>query len=305
MAVPGGSPIATLAAPLAGSVRRVLSGRADGQSQVARAIAQPQGAPGWFRPGDAIWTVHGSVSTFVGGIRSLYLQALHPLALAGVDQHSTYQQDPFGRLQRTGAFLAATTYGSAELAQQTVDAIRVLHRRVRGTAVDGRPYSAQDPRLLEWVHIALVDSMLTAYQHLGRDGDVDTDAYVADMAVVGSRMGVVDPPTSVPELAARFARFQEELLVDDLVHRTHAFVSNAPLPVALRPGYRVLARAAWASLPVWALDQLGSRPRAAALDLAAADATLRVLRAALVASPARLAAERRLGHESPAAGSVR
>ena len=123
------------------------------------------------------------------------------------------------------------------------------------------------------------------------------------MAVVGSRMGVVDPPTSVPDLAARFAGFQEELLVDDVVHRTHAFVSNAPLPVALRPGYRVLARAAWASLPVWALDQLGSRPRAAALDLAAADATLRVLRAALVASPARLAAERRLDGEHPVSES--
>lgn len=289
-------PLATLAAPLAGSVRRVLSGRTDGQSQVARAIAQPPGAQGWFGPGDAIWTVHGSVSTFVGGIRSLYLQALHPLALAGVDQHSTYQQDPFGRLQRTGAFLAATTYGSAGLAQQTVDAIGVLHSRVQGAAQDGRRYSARDPRLLEWVHIALVDSMLTAYQRLGRDGHVDPDAYVADMAVVGSRMGVLDPPRTVPDLDARFASFRGELRVDEAVRRTHAFVTHAPLPLALRPGYRVLARAAWASLPPWALDLLGSRPRAQAIDLAAADATLRVLRTALVASPARLAGERRLGH---------
>jgi uncharacterized protein (DUF2236 family) len=288
--------MALLGAPLAGSVRRVLSGRADGQSQVARAIAQPPGAPGWFGPGDAIWTVHGSVSTFVGGIRSLYLQALHPLALAGVDRHSTYRQDPFGRLQRTGAFLAATTYGSAELAQQTVDAIGVLHRRVQGTAQDGRRYSAQDPRLLEWVHISLVDSMLAAYLCLGRDGAVDADAYVADMAVVGARMGVLDPPTTVPALEERFAGFREELRVDATVRRTHAFVTHAPLPLALRPGYRVLARAAWATLPAWALDLLGSRPHAAAVDLAAADVSLRVLRSALVASPARLAGEQRLGH---------
>lgn len=277
----------------------MLSGRADGQSQVARAIAEPEGAPGWFCPGDAIWTVHGSVSTFVGGIRSLYLQALHPLALAGVDRHSTYQQDPFGRLQRTGAFLAATTYGSAELAQQTIDAIGVMHRSVQGTTGDGRAYSARDPRLLEWVHISLVDSMLAAYQRLGRDGPIEADAYVADMAVVGARMGVLDPPTSTDELAARFADFGSELLVDETVSRTHHFVTNAPLPLPLRPGYRVLARAAWATLPDWALDLLGSRPRAGAIDLVGADASLRLLRAALVASPARLAGERRLGHRPP------
>jgi uncharacterized protein (DUF2236 family) len=285
---------APLMAPLAASVREILSGRADGQSEVARAIARPPGAPGWFAPGDAIWTVHGSVATFVGGIRSLYLQALHPLALAGVDRHSSYRQDPFGRLQRTGAFIAATTFGSAELAQQTVDAIGVMHRRVKGTASDGRRYSAQDPRLLEWVHIALVDSMLSAYLHLGHDGPIDADGYVADMGVVGARMGVEDPPRTVAELEERFAGFRPELRVDDLVRRTHDFVTDAPLPLMLRPGYRVLARAAWATQPDWALEMLGSTPRIAALDVAAADAALRVLRVALVASPARVAGEKRL-----------
>jgi uncharacterized protein (DUF2236 family) len=284
----------TLLAPLAASVRQVLSGRADGQSEIARAIARPSGAPGWFAPGDAIWTVHGSVATFVGGIRSLYLQALHPLALAGVDQHSSYREDPFGRLQRTGAFIAATTFGSVELAQQTVDAVSRMHARVRGTAADGRPYSAEDPRLLEWVHVGLVDSMLTAYLHLGHDGPIDPDAYVADMALVGARMGVVDPPRSQEELGDRLAAFRPELRVDDPVRRTHRFIRSAPLPVGLRPGYRVLSRAAWDLLPPWALDLLGSSPRLAGLDLAAADAALRVLRFALVASPARMAGEQRL-----------
>ena len=92
---------ATLA-PLAGQVREILSGRTDGASEVAAAIARPPGAVGWFTPDDPIWTVHGSVATFLGGVRSLLFQALHPLALAGVDRHSTYREDPFGRLQRTG-----------------------------------------------------------------------------------------------------------------------------------------------------------------------------------------------------------
>lgn len=289
----------TVLAPLASSVRQVLAGHADGQSGVALAIAEPPGAPGWFTPSDAIWTVHGSVSTFVGGIRSLYLQALHPLALAGVDAHSSYREDPFGRLQRTAAFIAATTYGSQELAQQTVDAIGVLHSRVSGVTTDGRAYSARDPRLLEWVHIALVDSMLCAYLRFGRDGEIDADAYVADMAGIGRRMGVLDPPQSQAELAERFDGFRPELCVDDVVRATHTFVSEAPMPLLLRPGYRTLARAAWATQPAWALRMLGSSPRLAPVDIAAADAALRVLKVALVASPARLAGERRLAGAPP------
>ena len=284
----------TALAPLAGQVREILSGRSDGASEIARRIAEPPGASGWFAPGDPIWTVHGSVATFLGGIRSLLLQALHPLALAGVDQHSTYREDPFGRLQRTGAFIAATTYGSAELAQGTVDAVRVMHRRVNGRAGDGRGYSAQNPELLLWVHLALTDSMLQAYLLYGRDGAIDADGYVADMAVVARAMGVDDPPGSQAELAAALEAFRPDLRVDDLVRRTHGFIMKAPLPLSLRPGYRILARAAWNSLPAWALEMLEADPRMPVLDRALADASLRTLRTALVASPARLAGERRL-----------
>ena len=290
---------ATLA-PLAGQVRQVLSGRTDGASDVARAIARPTGAPGWFTPDDAIWTVHGSVATFLGGIRSLLLQALHPLALAGVDRHSSYREDPFGRLQRTGAFIAATTYGSTDLAEQTVRAVRSMHTRVQGTARDGRAYSAQDPDLLLWVHLALTDSMLRAYLDFGRDGAIDPDGYVADMAVVARAMGVLDPPTSRAGLDAALLAFGPDLRVDHDVRRTHRFILGAPLPTSLKPGYRVLARAAWDSLPPWALTMLGSSPRTAAVDRTLADAALRVLRFALVASPARMAGEARLaGQPAP------
>ena len=289
--------------PLAGSVREILSGRTDGASEVAAAIAKPPGAPGWFEPGDPIWTVHGSVATFLGGIRSLLLQALHPLALAGVDRHSSYREDPFGRLQRTGAFIAATTYGSVDLAEQTIRAIQSMHARVQGVAPDGRAYSAQDPRLLQWVHVGLTDSMLQAYLDHGRDGEIDADGYVADMAVVGSAMGVIDPPRTYRELGEQLEGFRPELRVDDDVRRTQGFILNAPLPLALRPGYRILARAAWNSLPPWALAMLGSTPRLAPVDRTLADTGLRVLRKALVASPARLAGERRLsGEPDPATG---
>jgi uncharacterized protein (DUF2236 family) len=294
--------MSTIFAPLAGQVREILSGRSDGASEIAARIAEPPGAPGWFTPDDPIWTVHGSVATFLGGIRSLLLQALHPLALAGVDQHSSYRQDPFGRLQRTGAFIAATTYGSADLAQGTVHAVRVMHRRVVGQAEDGRAYSAQDPGLLLWVHLALTDSMLRAYLDYGRDGTIDADGYVANMAVVAEAMGVVAPPRSQSELVAALEAFRQQLRVDDVVRRTHGFIMRAPLPLTLKPGYTVLARAAWDSLPDWALDMLGSRLRMAPVDRGLADASLRLLKVALVASPARLAGERRLALAPTAGG---
>ncbi len=282
--------------PLAATVRQVLSGTDDGRSQIVGLIEEPPGAPGWFDPGDAIWTVHGSVATFLGGIRSLLMQTLHPLALAGVDEHSDYREDPFGRLQRTGAFIAATTFGSVGLAERTVAAITAMHDRVTGD-VAGKPYSARDPRLLEWVHVALVDSMLSAYLAYGHDGEIDPDAYVADMAVVGSALGVVDPPLSLTALRRSIAGFRGELSGGPRAERMRDFVMSAPLPRSLQPGYGVMARAAMDSLPDWAVVMLGRQPAPPPVQRAravVADSALRTLSFALVRSPAQAAGERRL-----------
>ena len=123
--------------------------------------------PRWFPADAAIRTVHGDAAMFVGGLRALVLQALHPLAMAGVAGHSGYRGDPWGRLQRTSRFLAATTFGPADVAERTVARVRAVHRTVRGTAPDGRPYRADDPHLLRWVHVAEVDSFLRAHRRFG------------------------------------------------------------------------------------------------------------------------------------------
>ena len=284
--------------PVARTVRRIIAGSADGVTATNKAITRPVGAPGWFGPTSAAWQVHGSVSTFLGGIRALLLQSLHPLALAGVDGHSSYRDDPFGRLHRTGAFIAATTFGSEALAQRTVDAVSRIHQSVAGTAADGRPYSATDPALLRWVHIALVDSMLDAYLRFGTNGVVDADAYVDDMAVVGAAMGVTHPPRSTRDLANAFESFMPDLTGSEHVRQVRSFVMAPPLSWSSSLGYRVLARAAEDSLPVWARGMLGSPMRGdAALnaDRVAAQTLLRTLQAALVESPARAAARERLG----------
>ena len=294
-ATPDGSPVLR---PVARTVRRIIAGTEDGVTATNRAIARPLGAAGWFGPTSAAWQVHGSVSTFLGGIRALLLQSLHPLALAGVDGHSSYRDDPFGRLHRTGAFIAATTFGSAAMAQRTVDAVSSMHRSVSGTAADGRPYSATDPALLRWVHIALVDSMLDAYQRFGTNGAVDADSYVDDMAVVGAAMGVTHPPRSTRELAEAFDAFQPDLTGSDHVREVRSFVMAPPLSRPASLGYRVLARAAEDSLPGWARHMLGSPARTDGVlhaDRVAAQVLLRTLQAALVESPARAAARQRLG----------
>ena len=281
---------------VASSVRQVLSGVDDGQSHIVNRIREPAGAPGWFVPGDAIWTVHGSVATFLGGIRSILLQSLHPLALAGVNRHSTFREDPFGRLQRTGAFIAATTFGSTALAEQTVTGIRHLHDRVCGTLDDGRTYSANDPRLLQWVHVTLVDSMLTAYERFGRDGFVPADAYVRDMAVVGRAMGVVEPPQTRAELTELLDSYLPELSGGSPAVAVKQFVLAAPLPPRLRMGYRMLSRTALDTLPEWARDMLEHHPSAALVRARGLGTglVLRLLKAALVKSPAQAAGEARL-----------
>src|SRR6201992_4339070 len=151
--------------------------------------------PRWFDPQRPIRTVHGDASMFVGGLRALLLQSLHPLAMAAVAAHSGYRGDPWGRLQRTSTFLAVTTFGIAEDAQRAVDVVRAGHTRVTGPAPDGRPYRASDPELLRWVHIAEVDSFLRCHQRFGAHplDEAGCDGYVADGAVRARALGVAGP----------------------------------------------------------------------------------------------------------------
>ncbi|NQW61119.1 DUF2236 domain-containing protein, partial [bacterium] len=169
--------------------------------------------PRWFTPDRPIYRVHGDASMFIGGLRAVLFQSLHPLAMAGVAIHSDYKADPWGRLQRTADFLASTSFGTAEVAQAAVNRVLAVHERVTGVASDGRAYSANDPHLLLWVHVAEVDSFLAAYQRYGATSldQNDRDGYVADMSVIASALGVPNPPTTEAELRKQLADFRSEL----------------------------------------------------------------------------------------------
>jgi uncharacterized protein (DUF2236 family) len=283
--------------------RRILSGDAEGTPAWVRAIGEP-GDAGWFGPGSETWEVHSSLATLVGGVRALMLQTCHPLALAGVEQHSTYRTDPLGRLQRTNLFVTTTTFGSSSQAEAVCAAVRRVHRHVEGFADDGRPYSASDPRLLLWVHLALTDSMLVAAQTY-HHRPIDADRYVEEMATTGAAVGVVDPPRTQAELSAALDSFRGEVAGGPLAEEVARFLQLPAhaLPRTALPPYVVLARAAGDLLPGWAGPVLGIRSRPG-WERKADEATCRTMLSTLyrVLGPRSKAVElayRRIGEQPP------
>jgi uncharacterized protein (DUF2236 family) len=213
----------------------------------------------WFTPEDPIWRVHADAAMFPGGISALLLQSLHPSAMAGVAGHSGYKGDPWGRLQRTSHYLAVTTFGTIEDAQRATAKVRGRHRVVRGDDERGQPYSADDPHLLRWVHVAEVWSFLTAFQTYAAEplDAAEADLYVAQTVRAASLLGATDLPTSVAELDERLAAYRPELALTRAAREATRFMLlNPPVPVLARPGYGLIAAGGVALLPSWARRQL-------------------------------------------------
>jgi uncharacterized protein (DUF2236 family) len=214
----------------------------------------------WFREEDAIWRVHTDASMFIGAVRALLLQALHPVALHAVVDHAGFRRDFWGRFQRTSRYVALTTYGTVPDAERAIAIVRAIHRRVRGTTPDGRPYSADDPHLLMWVHVAEVDSFLRAFEAFG-DGvltPADADKYVRQASSIAARLGVIDPPNTVAELTSIIDSYRPELSGTGPAAReaTSLLLVHPPFSGFTRAGYHVLAAGAVSTLPPWARTEL-------------------------------------------------
>lgn len=283
------APVTWARVALGRAVRTVLAG----DPQPAPATALRGDDAGLFGPGSVTWRVHADISVLVGGLTSLMVQALHPLAMAAVADHSTFREDLVGRVQRTGQFIGATTYGSTADAEAAIDHVREVHGWVRGTAPDGRPYSADDPHLLRWIHVAEVWSFLNAFQRYG-DGQLsrtDADRYVAEMAEVGHRLGADDLPRTFGGLQLALESFRPELQATAQSREAIYRLFLAPVPLPARGFYTVLLAASVGLLPRWArrMHWLPSVPLADPLVVRpAATAMLRLLGWALAAeSPVR------------------
>lgn len=233
-----------------------LTGLALGQLD----LESPKGDPGLFGPQSVSWQVHGDFpSMLVGGISALMLQLLHPLALAGVWDHSNFRQDLLGRLRRTSQFISGTTFGSTRDAEWLIEKVRTIHLKVVGTAPDGRPYAASDPDLLTWVHVAEVSSFLAAHlryrnPRLSREAQ---DAYYNEIALIAERLGARDVPRSCQAVEDYLQRMRPQLLCDARSHEVVDILLDAPAPSRMaQPVGKLMLNAGIDLLPGWARDML-------------------------------------------------
>lgn len=221
---------------------------------------QPKGDPGLFGPDTVAWKVHGEFTPMMcGGISALLLQMLHPLALAGVWDHSNFRKDMIGRLRRTSQFIAVTTFGSRDDAERILDRVRRVHDGVSGYAADGTPYAANDPDLLMWVHVAEMSRFLAAHiryrnPHLSL---ADQDRYFAETARVAEALGASNVPQSRAAIDDYLERQRRYLICDARTRDVIDVLLHAlpPSPV-IRPVGALFMRAGIDLLPPWAATLL-------------------------------------------------
>jgi uncharacterized protein (DUF2236 family) len=213
---------------------------------------------GLFGPDSVTWKLHSDFCLLAGGLRAVMLQTMHPLAMAGVADHSNYRTDPLGRLANTSAYVGTTVFGSTAEATTAVATVKRVHRRVVGVAQDGRPYDANDPHLLTWVHHTLVDSFLRAFRRYGgeRLTDAEADRYVDEMAVMMDLFEGEPAARSAAELRAYFRAMRPELRATREARETMRFLLVPPLPLHTRGAYAMLAAAAIGMLPTSVRRQL-------------------------------------------------
>ena len=249
----------------ADAFRKTVSGDPTGAPQWAQQMAIGNDV-GLFGPDSAVWEVHGCISTLVGGIRALLMQAAHPAALTGVAEHSQYDTDPLGRLERTTRWLTITTFGSTEAIEREARRVNELHSHVKGQypAKDGnaQSYSAQDSRHLLWVHCAFTDSFLQAHLELGYPIARGVDRYVQEWSKSAAPLGLASAPQSALELEETIAGFvSNEVAAIAMTPPIVKFILTPPFSKGGLFFYRILANAAIATIDEPFLKVLGLKKR--------------------------------------------
>jgi uncharacterized protein (DUF2236 family) len=227
-----------------------------------RGIPAEPADDGFFGPGSVAWRVSADIASPVAGLRALLLQALHPLAMAGVDQHSDWREDPVGRLAATSGYLATITFGERAAAERSAAHVRRIHERVTGLdTVTGRQYAASDPVLLLWVHATFVDSGLAACQLLGTPlSPADADRYVAEMVVAGELVGIPlrMVPSTAAELTAYITSMLPELACTPAAAESMAYLLDPPgLDEDIAEIWQDIRDGAVCALPDWAAGLYG------------------------------------------------
>jgi uncharacterized protein (DUF2236 family) len=220
----------------------------------------PAGDPGLFGPSCVTWRVHSDFcGMLAGGLCALYLQLLHPRALAGVWDHSNFREDLVGRLRRTTTFVGATTYAPTHDAQAMIERVRMIHSQVHGVDEAGAPYSADDPDLLTWVHVSEMSSFLAGYRAYGPMALPThvADAYLDETRRVAEALGARDVPGSVADMDAYIAKVLPSLVFGERSRVVLEVLGRLDLPVPMAGLSRDLfLHAGAALLPDWAASML-------------------------------------------------
>ena len=217
--------------------------------QVRARFAAPDGRPAvkpappdarLLPPGSVAFDVHADVtSMMIGGISSLLLQMLHPKALAGVWDFSNFRTDMGGRLRRTAAFIAVTTYGEREQAEAAIARVCRIHSRVSGHLPDGTPYKADDPQLLAFVGVTEALSFLDAWVRYREPLMLlrDQDRYIAEMARISRLLGANPMPETRRDAERFLLAVRPQLKVDSRTREVATLILTAapPPPPAAHP----------------------------------------------------------------------
>lgn len=248
-------------------------------------------ALGYFGPGSVTWKVMADPAAGPGGIAALFTQALHPRALAGVDQHSDFQTQFWPRLARTAEYVMTVTYSPREKVDAIAARVRAAHLDVRGVdPVTGRTYSASEPDLLRWVHVTEVTGFLEAVRRAGGGlTDDEADRFLAEQVRAAELLGATDVPASRAEVADYFEAVRPELRASSTSRRGVLRLLAPPMPVKValatpaRPAWAALGVLGFALQPRWARRMHGM-PGLPTTDLAAGLA-LRALRGGMLSLP--------------------
>jgi len=240
-------------------IRKTIREMVGGSSGPPVAFLSPKGDRGLFGPESIAWRVHGDfISMMIGGISSLVLQALHPQALAGVWDHSSFRKDLKGRLGRTAYFIAATTYGSHAMAHEIIDKVNKIHRHVHGSDEFGKPYIATDPRLLAWVHLTETLSFLEAYQNYRTPKltRAEQDQYFKEMKSLGEMLGAQNLPDTLEGTQEAIESYFPELYYGERAKTIIQLLDDFPSNLQSKPFVKLISRAGFINLPSWAHAKL-------------------------------------------------
>ena len=243
------------------------------------AFLSPAGDRGLFDPESIAWKVHADfISMMIGGISSLVLQALHPKALAGVWDHSSFRDDLKGRLGRTAFFIAATTYGSNEMANNAINRVNQIHQKVTGLDEFNQPYREADPNLLAWVHLTETRSFMRSYESYRSEslGTQQKDQYFAEMKMLGEKLGATHLPDSYAGTELAIQQYLPQLHYGERAKTIISLLEHFPSKLSSKPFVKMISRAGFLNLPHWVYPII-NRPQPSQLERLALSSAIRLM----------------------------